>query len=45
MCAAGIFAVLKDKKLQMRLVENCAKRDCSNAREVEKLHRMMNHED
>lgn len=40
-CAEGISAVLKDKQLQEKFVDNCKIRDYSNAREVEKLYRMM----
>ena len=40
-CANGIAAVLRDEKLQQRLVENTKKTDYTNAAEIEKLYRMV----
>ena len=40
-CANGIAAVLRDEKLQQRLIENTKKTDYTNAAEIEKLYRMV----
>ena len=40
-CANGIAAVLRDEKLQQKLVENTKKSDYTNAAEIEKLYRMV----
>ena len=40
-CAQGIVAVIKDKKLQEKLIENCRKRDYSNQQEIEKIYQLM----
>ena len=40
-CANGIAAVLRDEKLQQRLVENTKKTDYTNAAEIEKIYRMV----
>lgn len=40
-CADGIINVIKDTKLQEKLIENCRKRDYSNQKEVEKIYHLM----
>ena len=40
-CANGIATVLRDEKLQQRLIENTKKTDYTNAAEIEKLYRMV----
>ena len=40
-CAKGIVNVIKNKKLQEKLVKNCKMRDYSSSKEVEKLYKLM----
>lgn len=40
-CANGIAAVLRDKELQNRLIENTQKTDYTNSSEIEKIYRLM----
>lgn len=40
-CAEGIARVIQDEELQNRLIENTKKNDYTNAREVEKLYRII----
>lgn len=40
-CAEGIIAVIRDEKLQQKLVENVNKNDYTNAGEVQKLYQLM----
>ncbi len=40
-CAAGLANVLRDREVQRRLPENCARRDFTDAGEVFKLYRLM----
>ena len=40
-CADGIIKIIKDKRLQEKLVENTKKTDYTNAGEIEKLYRFM----
>lgn len=42
-CAEGIAAVLKDQALQQRLIENTRKNDYTNAGEIEKIYRILEH--
>lgn len=42
-CADGIAAVMDDKELQQRLIENTRKNDYTNAGEIEKLYRLLEH--
>lgn len=40
-CAEGIAAVLNDKELQQRLMDNTRKNDYTNSGEIEKIYRLM----
>lgn len=40
-CADGIAAVLRDEALRQRLIENTRARDYTNAKEIEKIYRVM----
>ncbi len=40
-CAEGIVAVIKDQSLREKLVENTKKNDYSNAKEINKLYRIL----
>ena len=40
-CAAGIESVIRDEKLQHKLIENTKTRDYTNAEEIQKIYRMM----
>lgn len=40
-CAEGIAKVIRDKEFQTRLINNTSKNDYSNAREVEKLYKII----
>lgn len=40
-CAEGIAAVIDDKELQQRLIENTRKNDYTNSGEIEKIYRLM----
>lgn len=42
-CAEGIAAVLNDKELQQRLMDNTRKQDYTNAGEIEKIYRILEH--
>ena len=40
-CARGIVSVIRDEKLQRKLVENERKSDYSNVKEIQKLYQLM----
>ena len=40
-CAAGIESVIRDEKLQHKLIKNTKTRDYTNAEEIQKIYRMM----
>ena len=40
-CAEGIVNVINNKELREKIAKNCCMRDYSNAKEVEKLYRLM----
>ena len=40
-CAEGVAAVIADKQLQQRLIENTRKNDYTNSGEIEKIYRLM----
>lgn len=40
-CAEGIVNVINNKELREKIAKNCSMRDYSNAKEVEKLYRLM----
>lgn len=40
-CAAAITGLLKDEKLRLALSDNCKNRDYSNAKEAEKIYRLI----
>ena len=40
-CAAAIACLLKDEKLRLALSDNCKSRDYSNAKEAEKIYRLI----
>lgn len=42
-CAEGIAAVIDDKDLQQRLIENTRKNDYTNSGEIEKIYRLLEH--
>lgn len=42
-CANGIAAVLANQELQQRLIENTRKNDYTNAGEIEKIYRLLEH--
>ena len=46
-CAEGIAKVLRNKELRQKLTENTKKQDYSNAKELEKIYRILEeqHED
>ncbi len=44
-CAEGIAALINNRTLQEKLIENTKRSDYSNAREIEKLYRLIENED
>ena len=40
-CAEGIAAVIRDEKLRQKLIKNTKARDYTNAKEIQKIYRVM----